>query len=117
MSTLSRLNDNDIGKVYYQTYYRGNHKQPLKYMGDTITDDGRHLKRFTMLKPPFASLYYIPEDKTFDIQEMPNLPDPLHLKISSFVGNLGGKNKKRKSKKKRINKNKNKKSKRVRKRN
>ena len=116
MSTLSRLNDNDIGKVYYQTYYRGNHKQPLKYMGDTITDDGRHLRRFTMLKPPFASLYYIPEDKTFDIQEMPYLPDPLHLKIFEY-GNLGGKNKKRKSKKKRINKNKNKKSKRVRKRN
>ncbi len=113
MSTLSLLNDNDIGKVYYQTYIRDNHKQQLKYMGDTITNDGRHLKRFTLLNPPFMSLYYTPEDNTFDLQEMPNLPDPLHLKISEFVGNRGGKNKK--SKRKRIRKNK--KSKRMRKRN
>jgi hypothetical protein len=100
MTTLSQLNDNNIGKVYYQTYYRGNHKQPLKYMGDTITDDGRHLKRFTMLNPPFASLYYIPNDNTFDLQEMPNLPDPLQLKISEFVGNRGGKSKKKRRMKK-----------------
>ena len=121
MTTLSRLSDNDIGKVYYQTYIEPNrfdgnyHKQPLKYMGDTISVDGRNLKRFTLLNPPFMSFYYAPEDNSFDLQEMPKLPDPLHLKISKFVGNSGGKKSKRKSK--RMRKNKNKKSKRIRKRN
>lgn len=117
MTTLSQLSDNEIGNVYYQTYIQPNrfdgnyHKQPLKYMGDIITDDGRHLKHFKRLNPPFMSVYYKPEENSFDLKRISNLPDSLHLKISEFVGSSGGK--KGKSKKKR--KNKNKKSKRRRK--
>lgn len=118
MTTLSRLSDSEIGNIYYQTSINPNthgiyHKQPLKYMGDIITADGRNLKRFTLLNPPFMSFYYIPEDNTFDLKRISNLPDPLHLKIHEFVGNSGGK----KSKRKGIRKNKNKKSKRRRKTN
>jgi len=116
---LSQLSDNEIGNVYYQTYIEPNrsgnyHKQALKYMGDTISAyDGSQLKHFKRLNPPFRSLDYRPEDNTFDLKRISNLPDSLHLKISEFVGNSGGK--KGKSKKKRIRKNK--KSKRMRKRN
>ena len=121
MTTLSQLSNNEIGNVYYQTYIQPNrfdgsyHKQPLNYMGDIITDDGRHLKHFKRLNPPFMSVYYIPEDNTFDLKRISNLhvPEPLHFKISEFLGNSGGK--KGKSKRKRIRKNKNKKSKRRRK--
>jgi hypothetical protein len=122
MTTLSQLSDNEKGNVYYQTYIEPNrvdgshYKQPSKYMGDTIGVDGKHLKHFKLLNPPFfSSRHYIPEDNTFDLKRISNLhvPDELHLKISEFLGNSGGK--KGKSKRKRIRKNKNKKSKRRRK--
>jgi len=119
MTTLSRLSDNEIGNIYYQTYIEPNrfdgsyHKQPLKYMGDTISVDGSQLKHFKRLNPPFMSVYYRPEDNNFDLKRISNLPDSLHFKISEYVGSNGGK----KSKRKRIRKNKKSKSKRIRKRN
>ena len=116
MTTLSQLTNNEIGNIYYQTYIQPNrfdgnyNKQPLKYMADIVTANGRHLKHFKRLNPPFMSLHYIPEDNTFDLKRISNLPDPLHLKISEFVGSNGGKKskskRKGKSKRKRIRKNK-----------
>jgi hypothetical protein len=102
MTTLSLLNDDDIGTVYLQIF-PDNSKRLLKYMGDTVRQtDGQPLKDFKRLNAS-VSYHYLPNDESFVLEKMPKLPDDAFepndtwLNISKFLGNdKGGKRKSRK---------------------
>ena len=99
MTTLSLLNDGDIGTIYLLTF-PDKFKMLLKYMGDTVRQmDGQLLKHFKRLNPPFQSVHYLPTDESFGLEKMPNLPDDDWLKISEYLGNGKGGKRKRRSRK------------------
>jgi hypothetical protein len=97
MTTLSLLNDGDIGTVYLLTF-PDTFKMLLKYMGDTVRQmDGQVLKHFKRLNPPFQSVHYLPNDESFILEKMPNLSDEILLIVSSYLGNgKGGRKSRRK---------------------
>jgi hypothetical protein len=100
MTTLSSLNDADIGTIYLLTF-PDKFKMLLKYMGDTVSYNGQLLKHFKRLNPPFISFHYLPNDNSFILEKMPNLPDDAWLKISEYLGNGKGGKRKRRSRKRR----------------
>jgi len=99
MTTLSLLNNGDIGFKYLFLYPDRRHVI-LRYTGDHVGVNGAPLKRFERINPPFLNFFYSPNDVSFDLQKMPDLPDDVMLNISEYASGMyaGGKRKRRGSK-------------------
>ena len=89
---ISSLTNDDIGKIYLQTYNANNYKRPLEYIGDIANVNG-NFKQFKMLHQKSPIFSFSSNDTSFQLQQL-SVPKDVASHIGSYIGNFGGKKRK-----------------------